>query len=148
MMSCKNNLKQIGIAIHLHHDTMQVLPSGWVANANDPDGDPGWGWGAMLIPYLEEANLYEGKFSPKRSISDPLCQSLRESPIPVFICPSELDDNLFWLPEEDGSHDHEAARTGGQRRVHVIARRTLRRRRAVRLYCSLELRRHVWYARD
>lgn len=113
MMSCKNNMKQLGLALHLHHDTMQVLPSGWVASANDPAGDPGWGWGAMLIPYLEEANLYESKFSPKRPIADPLCQSLRESPIPVFICPSESQENRFWLPKEDGSHEDHDHEVGG-----------------------------------
>jgi prepilin-type N-terminal cleavage/methylation domain-containing protein len=120
-MSCKNNLKQIGLGLHLHHDTMQILPSGWVASANDPAGDPGWGWGAMLLPYMEETNLYESNFNPTRSISDPLSKSLRETPVAAFLCPSEPYDSRFWLPQDDGQgHSHEEeSETGLQHAEHA-----------------------------
>src|SRR5262245_34763276 len=52
---CKNNLKQLGIALHNYHDVMRVLPPGWLAN--QPEGVPGWGWAAALLPYVEQRNL-------------------------------------------------------------------------------------------
>jgi prepilin-type N-terminal cleavage/methylation domain-containing protein/prepilin-type processing-associated H-X9-DG protein len=66
--ACQNNLKQIGIALNNHHDAKSFLPAGvrlppvgytvsWVtkpANTNTP----GWGWGAMILPFMEQDDLY------------------------------------------------------------------------------------------
>jgi len=63
-MKCTNNLKQIGLALHNYHDTNQKFPPGYVDgntnSASTPDNDvgPGWGWAALLLPYLEQGNLY------------------------------------------------------------------------------------------
>ena len=48
-MSCQNNLKQIGLAIHNYHDSYNALPPSH--NATD-------GWPAMTLPYVEQGNLY------------------------------------------------------------------------------------------
>ncbi|HXG11985.1 MAG TPA: DUF1559 domain-containing protein [Gemmataceae bacterium] len=60
-----NNLKQIGLAMHHFHDANQRFPAGYLANTRDPaanpetlDAPPGWGWGAQLLPYLEQDNLH------------------------------------------------------------------------------------------
>lgn len=51
-----NNLKQIGLAMHNYHDAMNRLP----ARANvDKDGKPLLSWRVHLLPYLEEAALYQ-----------------------------------------------------------------------------------------
>ena len=55
---CKNHFKQLGLALHQYHDTHQVLPPGWLAD--EPEGEPGWGWATHLLPYLEQKNLEEG----------------------------------------------------------------------------------------
>ncbi len=50
-MSCTNNLKQLGLAMHNYHDTNNVLPSGV--------GSHGccWGtWQVLILPYLELEN--------------------------------------------------------------------------------------------
>jgi prepilin-type N-terminal cleavage/methylation domain-containing protein/prepilin-type processing-associated H-X9-DG protein len=57
-ISCANNLKQIGLACHHYHDSHGVLPPGYRANAAYPDTAPGWGWGAFILPYLEQETLY------------------------------------------------------------------------------------------
>jgi prepilin-type N-terminal cleavage/methylation domain-containing protein len=48
---CKNSLKQIGLAIHSYHDTFSRLPPACM-------GYNQYGWGVMLLPYLDQANLY------------------------------------------------------------------------------------------
>jgi prepilin-type N-terminal cleavage/methylation domain-containing protein len=65
-MQSANNLKQIGLAMHNHHDSLGRFPAGYLANTRDPsanpetlDAPPGWGWGVQLLPYLEQENLYK-----------------------------------------------------------------------------------------
>src|SRR5829696_2469001 len=56
-MSCANNLKQIGLATHNFHDTNETLVPAWIGdNSLDPDG---WAtWAVLLLPYLEQDNIY------------------------------------------------------------------------------------------
>jgi prepilin-type N-terminal cleavage/methylation domain-containing protein len=60
-----NNLKQIGLALHNHHDSLGQYPAGYLvdfAGQTGPafvDAGPGWGWGAQLLPYLEQDNLHK-----------------------------------------------------------------------------------------
>jgi prepilin-type N-terminal cleavage/methylation domain-containing protein len=54
---CRNNLKQIVLALHNYHDRMGVLPPGWVAHPLWHE--QGWGWGAMLLPELEQNALFQ-----------------------------------------------------------------------------------------
>src|SRR5438045_8783269 len=62
-LKCQNNLKQIGLAMHNFHSAMDRLPSGYLSTKPGPglsdDNGPGWGWGALLLPYLEQDNLYK-----------------------------------------------------------------------------------------
>lgn len=68
--SCKNNLKQLGLAMHNYHDVYRVFPPGWIgANAAGPHTGlgssdltgfaNGFAWGAMILPYIEESSLYD-----------------------------------------------------------------------------------------
>ncbi len=57
-MSCQNNLKQMGLAIHNYHDSYQFFPaSGWTkAGAGNPAGK--WhSWRTVTLPYVEQDNL-------------------------------------------------------------------------------------------
>ncbi|MFO0926893.1 MAG: DUF1559 domain-containing protein [Gemmataceae bacterium] len=61
-----NHLKQLGLALHNHHDTLSRFPAGYLGDYTHPqrhpvtwDGPPGWGWGAQLLPYVEQDNLYK-----------------------------------------------------------------------------------------
>src|SRR3954447_2459330 len=59
-MKCKNNLKQIGLALHNFHDTNNGFPAGYASAvaADNSDLGPGWGWAAAILPQLEQDNLY------------------------------------------------------------------------------------------
>ena len=63
---CKNNLKQIGIALHNYHDTHSCLPPMKIwANGIDCPGGPdgwtntgGWSWRVMILPFVEQSTMY------------------------------------------------------------------------------------------
>src|SRR5579872_314988 len=61
---CRNNLKQIGLALHNYHDALKVFPPGYIdknANPNvtpDLDQGPGWGWASFLLPQMDQVNVY------------------------------------------------------------------------------------------
>jgi prepilin-type N-terminal cleavage/methylation domain-containing protein len=61
---CKNNLKQLVLAIHNYHDTMNIMPIGAMSNTIGGSGFPGGQmgvestWAIMILPYLEQAPLY------------------------------------------------------------------------------------------
>ncbi|MCA9007631.1 MAG: DUF1559 domain-containing protein, partial [Planctomycetaceae bacterium] len=51
----KNNLKQIGLAIHLYDDRHDLLPAGSIERAA---GQPGHSWLTAILPYIGEEPLY------------------------------------------------------------------------------------------
>lgn len=72
--ACKNNLKQIGIAIHNYHDTYTIFPpsyidnGGLISNTGGYDGAGpttidqdrnGLGWGTFILPFMEQPALYD-----------------------------------------------------------------------------------------
>lgn len=48
---CGNNMRQIGLALHNHHDTKHRLPYGW--------NNRGWTWGVLTLPFIEQNNIYD-----------------------------------------------------------------------------------------
>src|SRR5260370_23814230 len=57
--TCQNNLKQIGLAFHNYHSAQRRFPPGFASSAASTDDaslGPGWGWGAYLLPYLDQNN--------------------------------------------------------------------------------------------
>lgn len=104
---CVNNLKQIGLGLHNHHDVHRQLPAGWTAFAAgtqtpDPEGEPGWGWAARILPYLEEGNTSQ-QIRQSIAILDPLHDTARVSALPVYLCPSEAAEATWTLESENGS---------------------------------------------
>jgi len=53
---CKNNLKQIGLALHSYHDTFGAFPPGYVVGAVTTNA--GYAWSAMILPNMDQAALY------------------------------------------------------------------------------------------
>jgi len=60
-MSCSNNMKQIGIALHSFHDANNRMPPGG-GDDTPPFGNGGSSWGSSwkvyILPYIEQNNIY------------------------------------------------------------------------------------------
>ena len=57
---CRNNLRQIGIALHNYHDAHSTFPPGYIQeDLNDAYKHTGFGWGTMLLPFVEQSVLYQ-----------------------------------------------------------------------------------------
>lgn len=95
--SCVNNLRQVGLALHNFHDVRQRLPSGWITDGSDPEGEPGWGWGAMILPYAEQGNLFDQHIDEKVPIDDPQHSFAWGAVLPLYVCPSDPGSETFEL---------------------------------------------------
>ncbi|MGD9857768.1 MAG: DUF1559 domain-containing protein [Planctomycetaceae bacterium] len=103
---CRNNLKQIGLALHNYHDVFLTFPPGYIAAGPGThpahDGISGAGWGTMILPQLEQTNLYE-LFNPNLSIADTVNDAFRETTLAVFRCASDPQPDFWEIEHEDGS---------------------------------------------
>src|SRR6516225_11286518 len=88
-IKCKNNLKQIGLALHNYHDRLGILPPGYKALVASDNSDlgPGWGWAAFLLDDLEQDNL-KRQIRFDLAISHSLNAAVRTTVLSVFVCPS------------------------------------------------------------
>lgn len=107
---CMNNLRQIGLALHMYHDAHRVFPPGYISRLL-PDGTeagPGWGWLAHCLPFVEEENLYRA-IDFRVGIVDPRHAWAQTRKIGLFMCPSDNDVNLIDIRDHDGNVITQAA---------------------------------------
>jgi prepilin-type N-terminal cleavage/methylation domain-containing protein len=78
---CSNNLKQIGLAMHGHHDVHRALPP-----AISPRGDDSSAFVAIL-PYLEQENLLR-QYNPEKSPLDEENLQVVNTPLSTYVCPA------------------------------------------------------------
>jgi prepilin-type N-terminal cleavage/methylation domain-containing protein/prepilin-type processing-associated H-X9-DG protein len=92
---CKNNLKQLGLAMHNYHDVHSAFPPLHVAaKAPQPlpvDDHGSWAWSVFVLPYLDQAGLYDtlspGPVSATGAFG---ChKQLIQASYPAFVCPSD-----------------------------------------------------------
>lgn len=108
---CQNNLRQLGIALHLHHDTFQNLPAGWCEISGKPIAT---GWVPDLLPFLEQAELrtqVQSKWLKPVSVNVATQSAFTavlgqaESGVlatpSVLVCPSDVAERTFQLYQED-----------------------------------------------
>jgi prepilin-type N-terminal cleavage/methylation domain-containing protein/prepilin-type processing-associated H-X9-DG protein len=102
---CKNNLKQLGLAIHNYHDTFGMLPIQGPScpNLAVPSGNKRWGLFPMLLPQMEQSTIYNSFDFNRASWEGNNVQHLKK-PYPAFLCPSNplatelLEEEYFAAP--------------------------------------------------
>lgn len=104
--SCKNNLKQLALALHNYESIHLTFPPGYL-HKPDPSGTAanfmGFGWGAMILPQLEQTALYDN-FNFDVPIFDIVNLPSREQKIKTFLCPSDtFSDGTFVIRDESSS---------------------------------------------
>jgi prepilin-type processing-associated H-X9-DG protein len=122
-ISCQNNIRQIGVALHNHHDVHRRLPAGWVAI--DSGGNPGWAWSAVLLEFADlptSPNITWAAGAQHNITPIPVTVSgatridhtsnkrLRERGISLYLCPSDPADELFMLRSGPSAQMFEVAR--------------------------------------
>ena len=100
-MTCQNNLKQLGLALHNYEGVNKVFPPAYVTANTRLDGTafgigygdeyrngpPGWAWGVFLLPYLEQDNLYR-LFDLNQPCWSPAFAGAANTKVAAFLCPS------------------------------------------------------------
>ncbi|MBA3312029.1 MAG: DUF1559 domain-containing protein [Planctomycetaceae bacterium] len=81
---CKNNLKQIGLALHNYHDTYGSLPPAYTVDA---DGNRLHSWRTLVLPFIEQQALYE-KIDLSKPWNDPANAEVFQTHIQAYACPS------------------------------------------------------------
>jgi prepilin-type N-terminal cleavage/methylation domain-containing protein len=94
--SCKNNLKQVGLAIANYHDTAQTFPPGSVALPNGTV-NTGTGWGIALLPFLDQSPLYNQYNSSLLNV-DPANMPVLQQKVTVYNCPSDINVGQLQTP--------------------------------------------------
>jgi prepilin-type N-terminal cleavage/methylation domain-containing protein/prepilin-type processing-associated H-X9-DG protein len=112
--TCKNNLKQLSLAMHNYHEVANVFPPGNIyigathpqrgGTYNAPTGasGPSWGWPLHLLPYIDAANVYNrvdvnnppyaqvilDSTTDAGAAPNTVNQAVCNSQPPAFVCPS------------------------------------------------------------
>jgi len=119
---CKNNLKQIALAFHNYHDVFEMFPpaASIAGVGRNMDRTDAWGWPLRLLPYIDQANLFE-QIGVGESITTPhdpanmgsvidygtanagTKEELLTTVIPTFLCPSSPGDTRNRYQQNTGT---------------------------------------------
>jgi len=102
---CKNQLRQMGIALHNYHDTHLSFPSGSYVMGPSFPTQSGWGWGAMILPYIDQGPLYQQlDFKLGTAVGSNLPIIGRS--LPIWRCPTDTGPTRLTIQSLDhGEYD-------------------------------------------
>jgi prepilin-type N-terminal cleavage/methylation domain-containing protein/prepilin-type processing-associated H-X9-DG protein len=88
-LQCANNLKQLGLGFHSHHDNAGAFPHGSITEPNlgcaHPDKRDQWSWCYQVLPYIEQEALYR----------DPSTHVIDTTPVRLYYCPARRAAVLY-----------------------------------------------------
>lgn len=86
---CSNNLRQMGLALHNYHDTQMAFPINYRPKGTTGAADYAtWSWMQGILPYIEQANLYN-TLSVSERMSLPNNLQVANTPVKTYLCPSD-----------------------------------------------------------
>ncbi len=98
LIHCTNNLRQMGLGVLTYNDTYSSFPPGCI---DDSRRNESWGWGALILAFIEQEPLYDQLRVTERRLMDvlrhPRDRTLAQTPISTFRCvtdgtPLQLDN--------------------------------------------------------
>ena len=94
MLSCKNNLKQIGLALHNYHDANRSFPPFFTSSGGNntriaDQTEKKANWCVLILPYMEQSVIYD----QWNFFLSPQMNSQRSEQITAFLCPSDSSSN-------------------------------------------------------
>src|SRR5437868_9500975 len=93
-IKCSNNLKQLCLALHNYAGVRGHVTAAYEA----PNFDPGWGWGANLLPFVEQEPLYKSAgvntITFGNGSNPAMPNSFTQTKLSVFRCPSDPAPDL------------------------------------------------------
>ncbi len=87
---CKNNLKQIGLALHNYHETYGSFPPAYIADKN---GKPMHSWRVLILPFLDESQVYK-MYNFSKPWDSPQNQDVLNMMPMMYRCPSEVSQGV------------------------------------------------------
>ncbi len=117
-MQCANNLKQLGLGLHLFIEAREHLPAGMFYFDPPTNGVPGWAWSSYVLPYLENENVSTMiDFTQGYNVNTPQNIAVLRTLLSVYECPSAAPSKLVTCcrfipgPEDAGRADYSAIAT-------------------------------------
>jgi hypothetical protein len=86
-IACKNQLRQIALALQWYHQANGCFPPAYIADKN---GKPMHSWRVLILPYMEAQALYK-LYNFNEPWDGPNNKKLLASRPPVYVCPSDMD---------------------------------------------------------
>ncbi len=95
--TCKNNLKQIGLALHNYHERFNVFPPGYV-DGSVAAGNSDYSWPSFILPDIDQAPMYNqlriGNVSLNANFAIPANKVVMQTPLAALTCPSNPTPQL------------------------------------------------------
>ncbi len=104
--TCKNNLKQIGLALHNYHETHRTFPPGYVDQRDViVDNEGHWSWSVMLFPFADQTSIYNefnvGNLTPSDVLATANGKKILQQKVAIFRCPSDSGPSFHPLTPDD-----------------------------------------------
>lgn len=127
-IQCSNNIRQMGLAVMNYESAHEQFPPGWITSDGMAISEPGWGWSALILPFMEGQNLHS-LIDFDVAIDDHMHEDAIQNVVPTFLCPSETIPALVNLDvhiehEHDDDHDDLVAHEDDHEHGELWATRT------------------------